>query len=144
MDAYRLRDEAGDEGVPVTRMLPRALVIPPGIPDFLSRVRFVEPGLCALEGRAWSGHAPIERVEVSDDGGRTWSDAELSPAPSRHAWSRWMFDWDATRPGDYELSARASDGAGNVQPVDQPWNHHGLSNNMVQRVAVRVGASPGS
>jgi hypothetical protein len=33
---------------------------------------------------------------------------------------------------------RATDGAGWSQPTEQPWNHHGLANNMVQRVAVIV------
>jgi len=33
---------------------------------------------------------------------------------------------------------RATDAAGNVQPVDQPWNYQGMENNMVQRVDVLV------
>jgi hypothetical protein len=37
------------------------------------------------------------------------------------------------------LSSRATDAAGNVQPVEQPWNHHGFANNEVQRVPVVVG-----
>src|SRR5437763_3158904 len=41
--AYHHRNEAGEAGVPVTRMLPRALMVPPGVPDFMSRTRFVEP-----------------------------------------------------------------------------------------------------
>ena len=34
MQAYRLRQRPDDEGVPLTRMEPRALVRPPGFPDF--------------------------------------------------------------------------------------------------------------
>ena len=45
--------------------------------------------------------------------------------------------WDAT-PGEYELVVRATDGTGETQPLEQPWNHHGLANNMVQRVPVTV------
>ncbi|MFL6104800.1 MAG: molybdopterin-dependent oxidoreductase, partial [Actinomycetes bacterium] len=67
--AYRLRRSEEEQGEPVTRILPRALMIPPGFPDFLSRTRFVEAGKVRLEGRAWSGWAPVERVEVSVDGG---------------------------------------------------------------------------
>ncbi|MBV8194120.1 MAG: molybdopterin-dependent oxidoreductase, partial [Candidatus Dormibacteraeota bacterium] len=38
--AYHFRTVQGEAGEPVTRMLPRALMIPPGVPDFMSRVRF--------------------------------------------------------------------------------------------------------
>jgi len=92
-----------------------------------------------VEGRAWSGRAPIDRVEFSADGGRTWAVAALEDPVSPHAWRRWTYAWDATRPGEYELCARARDRAGNMQPVEQAWNYEGVQNNAVQRVAVIVG-----
>ena len=67
--AYRLRQTEDEEGEPLTRTLPRALLIPPGIPDFPTRRRTLGAGPCTLEGRAWSGFAPIERVDVSTDDG---------------------------------------------------------------------------
>ncbi len=136
-EAYRLRQSDDEVGTPVTRMLPRSLVVPPGIPEFLSRTRFVDAGPCVLEGRAWSGWAPIERVEVNVDGGDTWADAELSDAVSTYAWTGWRFAWDAG-PGDHELCCRASDAAGNTQPNDPKWNIGGYCNNAVQRVSVTV------
>jgi hypothetical protein len=45
--------------------------------------------------------------------------------------------WEA-EPGAYELVVRATDDAGNVQPLEQSWNHHGFENNAVQRVPVTV------
>jgi sulfane dehydrogenase subunit SoxC len=36
--AYRLKVAAGEEGEPVTRIRPRALLAPPGWPDFMTRV----------------------------------------------------------------------------------------------------------
>ncbi len=42
------------------------------------------------------------------------------------------------RGGDYELSLRATDGAGNVQPTGANWNREGVQNNAVQRVRVVV------
>src|SRR5215210_3416574 len=39
--AYRMYDENGEPGEPVTRMLPRSLMVPPGMPDFMSRQRRV-------------------------------------------------------------------------------------------------------
>jgi sulfane dehydrogenase subunit SoxC len=137
MWAYRLRQHEDDEGIPVTRMLPRALMIPPGFPDFFTRARTVDAGFMTVEGRAWSGGGSVTRVEISVDGGATWTDAQLSEPIGRFAWRGWTCGWTAT-PGAYELVVRATDEAGNVQPLERQWNEHGFSNNTVQRVPVLV------
>jgi sulfane dehydrogenase subunit SoxC len=137
--AYRLRQDTDETGTLVTRMMPRALMIPPGVPDFMTRRRFVAPGSCTIRGRAWSGWAPVEHVEVSADGGSTWSDASIDDdQPGPYAWRSWSWTWEPGGPGDYELCCRASDGAGNEQPLQPPWNLHGYVNNAVQRVPVTV------
>jgi sulfane dehydrogenase subunit SoxC len=132
---YRSEDEAGE---PVTRMLPRSLMVPPGIPDFMTRERRLEPGPVELRGRAWSGWGPIERVEVSTDGGATFADVELEPPLGDAAWRGWRFVWHAPQ-GEHELCSRATDAAGNTQPLDPPWNLKGYANNAVERVPVTVG-----
>ena len=141
--AYHYRRSDIDSGVAVTRMLPRALMVPPGIPDFMSRTRFVEPAMHVLEGRAWSGAAPVSRVEFSDDGGATWAEASLGDATSRYAWRAWTHSWDASEPREYELCVRATDAAGNTQPTSQNWNLEGVQNNAIQRVRVIVSAPAG-
>jgi DMSO/TMAO reductase YedYZ molybdopterin-dependent catalytic subunit len=73
--AYHMRQSEEEVGAPVTRIQPRSLMVPPGVPDFFTRVRHLDAGPCRLEGRAWSGWAPIERVDVSVDGGETWEEA---------------------------------------------------------------------
>lgn len=133
--AYRYQRDADDPGEPVTRIRVRALMIPPGIPDFFSRRRVVDRGIVRLTGRAWSGHGPVERVEVGVDG--RWADATLEPAADPFAWRGWSFTWDAGV-GDHELACRATDAAGNRQPLAQPWNYQGMGNNLVQQVAVTV------
>jgi DMSO/TMAO reductase YedYZ molybdopterin-dependent catalytic subunit len=138
---YRLRAEPDEGGVPVTRILPRALMVPPGHPDFLTRERRLAPGEVRLAGRAWSGWAPIERVEVSADGGATWAAATVKPPAGESAWAGWWLDWRA-EPGEHELVCRARDGAGNEQPLEPRWNLGGYANNVVQRVRVVV-AAPG-
>ena len=93
-----------------------------------------------LEGRAWSGEAPVAGVEVSTDGGATWGEADLAPESlGRFAWRGWRFTW-AADPGEHELCCRARDEAGNVQPLDPPWNVGGYANNAVQRIPVTVTA----
>jgi len=134
---YRLRQTEDDEGVPLDRMRPRSLMVPPGIPEFLSRDRFLEVGEVLLEGRAWSGHAPIASVEVSADGGSTWALAELEPDGERWAWRGWTYRWQAEH-GDHLLCSRARDEVGNEQPLEMPWNVGGYANNAVQTVRVTV------
>jgi DMSO/TMAO reductase YedYZ molybdopterin-dependent catalytic subunit len=135
--SYRIYQAEGDPGEPVTRMQPRSLMVPPGVPDFLTRERHLEPGPVPLTGRAWSGHGPIERVEVSTDGGATFAEAVLDPPLGPHAWSGFRFDWEA-EPGEHELCSRATDSAGNTQPLEPPWNLKGFANNAVARIKVLV------
>jgi len=138
---YQYRAAASEAASPVTRILPRALMVPPGMPDYMTRKRFVKPSTVSIEGRAWSGRGAVAKVEFSADGGATWSLAELDRETSPHGWRRWTHPWDATRPGEYELCARATDTAGNAQPLEQRWNVEGVQNNAIQRIAVVVGAS---
>jgi hypothetical protein len=83
----------------------------------------------------------VAGVEVSTDGGRSWRPAELEHQPSPWAWAGWRFAWEAS-PGAYELCSRATDAAGNTQPLEVPWNTGGYVNNAVQRVPVTVGPAP--
>ena len=79
---YRYAQDADDPGEPVDLIKVRALMIPPGVPDFLTRTRVVKAGKMALTGRAWAGRLGVSRVEVSVDGGETWSKAQLEePGP---------------------------------------------------------------
>jgi DMSO/TMAO reductase YedYZ molybdopterin-dependent catalytic subunit len=136
---YRLRQNDADEGEPLSRIYPRALMVPPGIPDFMTRERTVHAGTVTIEGRAWSGLAPVTAVEVSTDDGATWQDAHLDPPElGRWAWRRWSYAWSAAEPGRHVLACRARDEAGNAQATEPRWNVGGYANNDVQRVVVTV------
>jgi DMSO/TMAO reductase YedYZ molybdopterin-dependent catalytic subunit len=135
---YRFQRDEDDPGTPFTRMAPRALAVPPGVPDFHSRERYVASGACVLRGRAWSGWAPVDAVDVSADGGETWAAAEIErDVGSLWAWCAWTYEWDA-RPGRHELCFRARDEAGNEQPLNAEWNVGGYGNNAVHRIVVNV------
>jgi len=138
---YRLYDADGVAGEPVTRMLPRSLMVPPGVPDFMTRERHLEPGPVLLRGRAWSGQGEIVSVEVSSDGGESFAGAELEPPLGPAAWRGWRFPWDAVE-GEHLLCSRASDSAGNVQPLEATWNLKGYVNNATERIRVVVRAFP--
>src|SRR5215470_6861487 len=72
--AYRFRQEAGEEGEPVTRIAPRALVIPPGFPDFMSR------SVSTVDGRGCPLCSIPPTVTAGPGGGSTRSG---TPPPGR-------------------------------------------------------------
>ena len=135
--SYRYKQTADDPGEPVDLIRVRALLVPPGIPDFLSRTRLLSPGPVTLTGRAWAGRLGISSVEWSVDGGTTWSDAELGAQQGQFEWRRFKAQWDATV-GKHTLMVRATDTEGNCQSVEPKWNYLGMGNNMVQSVHLVV------
>ena len=138
---YVYRKTANEPGEPITNILVRSLMVPPGMPDVYSRSRLVDRGRVLLSGRAWSGAGvPIERVEVAVDG--VWHEATLKRAidPSgvgRYAWRGWCYEWQAT-PGEHDLMCRATDANGAIQPLEPEFDYAGFGNNAVQRLAVTV------
>ena len=142
---YRYQQTKGEAGEPVQRKRVNSAILPPGIPDLVTRHRFLAPGRHLLQGMAWSGAGRITHVDVSVDGGAQWSPARLIPvAHDRFAWTGWQAEWDA-EPGGYVLACRARDEAGGVQPLDAQatWNRQGMGGNSVQRLAVTVQAGVG-
>lgn len=93
----------------------------------------------AIRGHAWSGHVPVEKVEVSFDAGWSWREAKLGPLPERFAWRRFAFTLDDPPVGNIDIMARATDANGRAQPTESvPWNPHGYGNNICHRVRGRV------
>lgn len=133
---YHFRQSEEEPGEPVTAIRVKSLMVPPGVPDWYTRSRWMEPGPVRIRGRAWSGDAPVERVEfgVDDD----WTLATLDKAIGPHAWRGWHVDWEAV-PGHHILACRATDSAGQRQPITPVWNLSGFANNAVQRIEVAVG-----
>jgi hypothetical protein len=69
-------------------------------------------------GVAWAGEEEIARVEVSTDGGRSWSEADLLGPDARYSWTLWEHHWTAPAPGTYVLLARAVTTSGQAQPAE--------------------------
>ena len=98
---------------PVTRMGVKSRIDSPVGGQTLS------PGSHVVRGRAWAGCRTVERVEVSSDGGRSWSRARLQDAPAPCTWVRWAHTWEPPRTGAYALQVRAFDDRGETQPLQQ-------------------------
>jgi DMSO/TMAO reductase YedYZ molybdopterin-dependent catalytic subunit len=135
--AYRLRQHRDEEGVPITRIEPRALLVPPGFPDFMSRARVVDAGPITVFGRAWSGWGEVTAVELSTDDGATWMPCALDDDRGPYAWRGFRATWHAV-PGPASLRVRATDATGRVQPIEQVWNRGGFTNNASLPIEVLV------
>ncbi|WP_427018991.1 sulfite oxidase [Pseudarthrobacter sp. P1] len=133
--AYHYQHDAADAGTPVSRIRVRSLLVPPGMPDFMTRQRLLAAGPVLLRGRAWSGTGPVVRVDVGIDG--IWSPAQLEPAAGPQAWQEFSCVWVAA-PGTHRVACRAWDAAGSVQPLEPEWNYQGMGNNAVQAFDVEV------
>ena len=116
--AYRLRQSEDEQGTPVTRILPRALMAPPGIPDFLSRTRFVDAGPMRARGPRLVGHAAGrarrgEQRRRRDLGRRRARAGRVARSRGRAG----AYEWDAA-PGEHVLCCRATDTEGRTQPAE--------------------------
>jgi DMSO/TMAO reductase YedYZ molybdopterin-dependent catalytic subunit len=91
-----------------------------------------------IHGVAWAGEADVVKVEVSTDGGATWSPSVLGTEHSRYAWRLWSYRWQPPKSGDYVIMSRATDSRGRVQPETAVWNPSGYLYNAVEKVNVYV------
>jgi len=114
---------------PVTLQRVRALITEPRANEELARGDFV------IRGVAWSGAAPIARVEVSVGRG-PWQETRLVGDRKRHSWKWWELITHIDGPGTITVRARATDLAGLTQPEDPEWNRLGYGNNAIQEVPV--------
>ncbi len=84
-----------------------------------------ERGWWEIEGLAWTGRGRITRVEVSTDGGRSWTDAALQQPvlPKSTVRFRHLWNWNGR---ETVILSRATDETGYVQPtVQQLWDARG-------------------
>ncbi len=99
--------------------------------------RRLDDGRVRVGGLAYAGTRGVDRVEVSTDGGETWTDARLSdPLPDEDVWRQWVHEFEPTR-DRHEVVARAVEADGTVQPAaestPQPRGASGWASTVVER-----------
>jgi DMSO/TMAO reductase YedYZ molybdopterin-dependent catalytic subunit/rhodanese-related sulfurtransferase len=129
-DKYWYQPLAGTRE-PVTLQRVRALITDPADGEELPR------GEITVRGVAWSGAAPIARVEVMINQG-PWQPARLIGEGRRHCWQCWELLTRLDPPGQASIRARATDEAGRTQPGTAEWNRDGYGNNAIQEVLATV------
>jgi sulfite oxidase len=132
--AYRLLPEDGapgpDAGMPLGLVALNADVLSPA--DGTT----VAAGPVEVRGYAFAGgERHVARVDVSLDGGASWSQAELLDDLGRWAWRQWRIVLELGR-GEHEVLVRAWDSSAATQPEDEAalWNPKGYVNNARPRI----------
>jgi DMSO/TMAO reductase YedYZ molybdopterin-dependent catalytic subunit len=85
-------------------------------------------GETVVAGVAWAGDRGVGGVEVSTDGGRTWTRAVLRRELAPAAWRQWRLPWRPSGTGRVVVRVRAVDGRGDLQTAqEQPPHPSGAS-----------------
>jgi DMSO/TMAO reductase YedYZ molybdopterin-dependent catalytic subunit len=95
-------------------------------------------GTVVILGAAYAGESEVDRVDISLDGGTTWSPADFIGPHEPYSWRQWQYVWKAIEQGEHTLMARATDADGNSQPPHAQWNVLGYGDNGVYEHAVKV------
>ncbi|QLG62506.1 molybdopterin-dependent oxidoreductase [Halorarum salinum] len=97
-----------------------------GHPGEDSTVTRQPDGSVEVVGVAWAGDQTVDSVEVSDDGGETWGEAEFfRPDLGVFSWRLFRYVW-SPEPGEYRLVSRATDSQGRTQPATISSPEEGL------------------
>ncbi len=112
------------DGAPVREMEVRAVITEPAAGAQVSGKSL------RVAGYAWTGRGDVVGVELSDDAGASWLEAQLIEAAPPYGWTRWERTLRLRRNGPAMLLVRATDSTGRVQPQQQRWNRLGYCNNV--------------
>ena len=120
--------------IPIERMPVRSFLV---TPDGSGKI---PAGMTVtLRGIAFSGFGRVNRVEISEDNGQSWTAAALGEDHGSYSFRTWEAPWTPKSPGKYVLAVRATDEKGNVQPDEPVWNAGGYLWNRIERQEFTVG-----
>ena len=88
-----------------------------GVTVTLQNIRGTSGEPFIVHGIAMAGERTIEAVEVSTDGGSSWHDAMITSQSLPDTWVTWAYEWELPIGGNFEIVARATDSAGDTQPM---------------------------
>src|SRR5262245_8740209 len=100
--------------VPVTELQVKALVARPALEEVVPAKRPYR-----VFGAAWTGESEVARVEVSTNGGKTWSPARLQDRGGTYTWRLWDYTWKEPTAGRHTVMARATDKRGQTRPLER-------------------------
>jgi sulfite dehydrogenase (cytochrome) subunit A len=91
-----------------------------------------------VRGIAFDNGSGLNEVAFSDDAGRSWRAAKLGDDHGRYGFREWTAAFTPRAAGEHVLMSRASNRAGETQPLEARWNPAGYMRNVVEPVRVRA------
>ncbi len=98
----------------------------------------VKEGRITVSGVAWDAGYGIRAVEVSTDGGKSWSEATLGKDLGRFAFRPWSYVLTAKK-GANSVMVRASNAVGQTQTATLIANPAGYHDNVMQSITLNAG-----
>ena len=93
----------------------------------------------SVRGIAFDGGYGISEVLFSEDGGKTWREAQLGKDMGKYSFREWTIPFIPQKAGAYELKVKATNRIGQSQPMEALWNPAGYMRNVVETVKVNAG-----
>jgi len=118
--------------IPINRMVVRSFV------TNVTDGQTMKAGRAEVRGIAFDGGSGIKSVELSPDGGATWSPAALERDYGKYSFRRWKGDVNLEAGKTYDLACRAVGNDGGQQTTTSIWNPGGYMLNVVQKYKVTV------
>lgn len=118
--------------IPINRMVVRSFV------TNVTDGQTMKAGRAEVRGIAFDGGSGIKSVELSPDGGATWSPAALERDYGKYSFRRWKGDVNLEAGKTYDLACRAVGNDGGQQTTTPIWNPGGYMLNVVQKYKVTV------
>jgi DMSO/TMAO reductase YedYZ molybdopterin-dependent catalytic subunit len=129
-EGFFQKDRYVIDGRPLRDIEPRAVIASPADGADVSSP-------LEVHGYAWSGRAPVERIDLSASDGTLLGSTTVPANAPPFAWHEFLFR-PSLDPGEHVLVARATDREGNTQPLSPRWNSLGYANNGVRPTRIRV------
>lgn len=124
---------AAAKTLPISRLPVRSFVTSVQHGDVLPLGKNVE-----FKGIAFDGGVGVNKVEVSIDGGQRWREARLGQDLGRFSFREWTLAITFSSKGATQLMVRASNSAGETQPLQADWNPGGYRRHVVETYHLTV------
>ncbi len=131
-DANENKDSLSQNMEPISKMNVRSIFVTPE-PDSIIALG----ASCEIQGLAFDGGDGVQKVELSEDNGKTWKETKLDNSLGVYSWRRWRYEWKATVAGQHSFLVKATNVLGETQPAHH-WNRSGYMRNEIEKLTVEV------
>ena len=125
-------DSLAKDLVPISKMDVRAIFVSPEPDSVLTLGKTYD-----VQGVAYDGGDGIAKVELSEDGGKTWKAAKLEDEIGKYSWRRWHYAFKPISKGTVTIKLKATNANNQTQPEHQ-WNRSGYMRNEIETLSLKI------